>query len=52
MYLVKRKSDGLLLASKEVDYRKLNEDERRQVVSEVSIISQIKHPNVVKYYDK
>lgn len=50
--MVKRKSDGQIFASKEIDYGRLGERERSQVASEVSILKKLNHPNIVKYYDK
>jgi NIMA (never in mitosis gene a)-related kinase 2 len=55
---VKRKSDGRvlnfnkLLARKEIDYRKMSEKERKQLVSEVNILRELKHPSIVRYYER
>lgn len=52
MYKVKRKSDGQILCWKELDYGRMGEREKQQVVKEVNILSQLINPNIVKYYDK
>ncbi|KAL3895706.1 MAG: hypothetical protein SGCHY_004538 [Lobulomycetales sp.] len=49
---VRRKSDGKLLARKEIDYRKMNEREKRQLVAEVNILRELDHPHIVKYYER
>lgn len=49
---VRRKADGKLLVSKELSYGKMTEKEKQQVVSEVNILRELRHPNIVKYYDR
>lgn len=52
VYKIKRKSDGKILVWKELDYGRMSEREKAQVVAEVNILRQLDHPNIVKYYDK
>jgi serine/threonine protein kinase len=52
VYKIKRKSDGQILVWKELDYGRMSEREKSQVVAEVNILRQLSHPNIVKYYDK
>ena len=52
VYKIKRISDGKTLVWKELDYRRMNERERQQLINEVLILSKLSHPNIVKYYDK
>ena len=52
VYKIRRKSDGQVLVWKELDYGRMSERERHQVVGEVNILKQLSHPNIVKYYDK
>ncbi|CAG8742885.1 18270_t:CDS:2, partial [Acaulospora morrowiae] len=44
---VRRKSDGKILARKEIDYRCMSDKEKQQLVSEVNIIRELKHPNII-----
>jgi serine/threonine protein kinase len=52
VYKIKRKVDGQILVWKELDYGRMSEREKQQVVAEVNILNQLSHPNIVKYYDK
>lgn len=49
---IKRKSDNKVLVWKELDYGKMSEKEKSQIVAEVNILRELKHPNIVKYYDR
>jgi NIMA (never in mitosis gene a)-related kinase 2 len=49
---IKRKSDGKILVRKEIDYRKMSEKEKVQLVSEVNILRELRHPNIVRYYER
>ena len=49
---VRRISDGRILARKEIDYRKMSDKERKQLVSEVNILRELKHPSIVRYYER
>ena len=49
---VKRRSDGRNLVWKELNYGKMSEKEKQMLVSEVNILREISHPNVVRYYDR
>ena len=57
---IKRISDGKVLphsslqvlARKEIDYRKMSEKEKVQLVSEVNILRELKHANIVRYYER
>ena len=52
VYKIKRKVDGKILVWKELDYGRMSEREKQQVVAEVNILRQLDHPNIVKYFDK
>eukprot|EP01035_Chromulina_nebulosa_P019016 gene19016-24836_t len=52
VYKIKRKTDSKLLVWKEIDFGKMNEKEKSQLVSEVNIIRDLKSPYIVKYYDR
>ena len=47
-----RKSDKQLLVWKELDYGQMSEKEKQQIVSEVNILRELKHQNIVRYYDR
>ena len=49
---IRRKSDGKILVWKELYYGMMNEKNRSRLVSEVSILRELHHPNIVKYYDR
>ncbi|CAG8583597.1 9854_t:CDS:2, partial [Dentiscutata heterogama] len=49
---VRRKSDSKILARKEIDYRRMNDKEMTQLMTEVNILRELNHPNIVRYYDR
>ena len=49
---VRRKSDGKTLVSKELYYGTMTGKEKQQLVSEVNILRELRHPNIVRYYDR
>lgn len=49
---VRRKSDGKVLVWKELDYGAMTEAEKQMLVSEVNLLRELKHPNIVRYYDR
>jgi serine/threonine protein kinase len=49
---VKRKSDNKILVWKELNYGKMSEREKKQLVLEVNILRELKHNNIVRYYDR
>ncbi|XP_078505866.1 serine/threonine-protein kinase Nek2 [Lissotriton helveticus] len=49
---VMRKSDGKILLWKELDYSSMSESEKQMLVSEVNVLRELKHPNIVRYYDR
>ncbi|OMJ85173.1 hypothetical protein SteCoe_13566 [Stentor coeruleus] len=49
---VRRKTDGKLLVWKEIEYGDMNEREKQQLVAEVNILRELRHPNIVRYYDR
>ena len=49
---IKRKSDGKTLVWKELNYGKMSEKEKQQLVAEVNILRELRHPNIVRYYDR
>ncbi|KAM8726139.1 serine/threonine-protein kinase Nek2 [Acanthopagrus schlegelii] len=49
---IRRKSDGKILVWKELDYGTMAEGEKQMLVSEVNLLRELKHPNIVRYYDR
>ncbi|KAF8939807.1 hypothetical protein BGZ58_008639 [Dissophora ornata] len=49
---VRRKTDGKILARKEIDYRKMSTKEKEQLVAEVNILKDLKHPNIVEFLER
>ena len=49
---VRRKADGKLCVWKEISYGRMNEREKSQLVAEVNILRELRHSNIVKYYDR
>lgn len=49
---LRRRSNGQLLACKEVSFAKMVEKEKMQLVSEVNILRELRHPNIVRYYER
>ncbi|KAK6200898.1 G2-specific serine/threonine protein kinase [Scheffersomyces amazonensis] len=47
---VRQKSDGQILVRKEIEYTSMNVHERNQLISELRILRELNHPNIVKYY--
>ncbi|PSN54558.1 hypothetical protein C0J52_07113 [Blattella germanica] len=51
-YKVKKKTNGYLYVWKAVSYRGLSEEKKQLLVSEVNLLSELRHPNIVQYYDR
>ncbi|RPB27576.1 kinase-like protein [Terfezia boudieri ATCC MYA-4762] len=49
---VRRKHDGVIMARKEIKYEKMEQKERDQLTSEFSILSALRHPNIVEYHHR
>lgn len=49
---IRRKADGRTLVWKELNYGKMSDKEKQQLVSEVNILRELHHPNIVRYYDR
>jgi serine/threonine protein kinase len=46
---IMRKADRKILVWKEIRYGRMNEKEKSMLVSEVNILRELKHPNIVRY---
>ena len=49
---VERVVDGKIMVWKELDYGPMNDREKQHVVSEVNFLRELRHPFIVKYYDR
>ncbi|KAF2116924.1 kinase-like domain-containing protein [Lophiotrema nucula] len=49
---VRRKSDGYILCRKEISYSKMSQKEREQLQAELSILKELRHPNIVAYFER
>lgn len=49
---VRRRRDGRILVSKELYYGEMSEAEKQLVVSEVNLLREFRHPNIVRYFDR
>ncbi|CAO1629870.1 unnamed protein product [Parajaminaea phylloscopi] len=49
---VRRHADGLLFARKELDYNRMSDRDRKQIVAEVNILRQLNHQNIVRYVER
>lgn len=41
-----------ILVWKELDYGSMTEAEKQMLVSEVNLLRELKHPHIVRYYDR
>ncbi|GMI28226.1 hypothetical protein TeGR_g9659 [Tetraparma gracilis] len=49
---IRRKADDKELVWKELQYGTMNEKEKQQIVAEVNILRELRHPCIVRYYDR
>lgn len=47
-----RRSDGRTFARKELNFERMSERDRKQIVAEVNILRNLAHDNVVKYEER
>lgn len=47
---VRQKCDGKILVRKEIEYTLMNTHERNQLISELRILRELDHPNIVRYF--
>jgi NIMA (never in mitosis gene a)-related kinase len=52
VYKIRRKSDAKILVWKEIDFGKMSEKEKSQLVAEVNILRDLRNPFIVRYYDR
>ena len=49
---IQRRSDGRVLVWKELNYGSMSDKEKQLVVSEVNILRELRHPHILRYYDR
>ncbi|KAF7308525.1 Protein kinase domain-containing protein [Mycena chlorophos] len=49
---VRRKSDGKIFARKELNFERMTERDRKQIVAEVNILKDLDHTHIVRYHDR
>ncbi|KAF8320688.1 Pkinase-domain-containing protein [Clavulina sp. PMI_390] len=49
---VRRRSDGMLFARKELNFERMTDKDRKQIVAEVNILKDLKHENIVRYINR
>ncbi|KAI0784315.1 hypothetical protein C8Q75DRAFT_779630 [Abortiporus biennis] len=49
---VRRKADGLIFARKELNFERMTERDRKQIVAEVNILKDLHHDHIVRYHDR
>ncbi|KAG2157024.1 kinase-like domain-containing protein [Suillus clintonianus] len=49
---VRRKSDGQILARKELNFERMSERDRKQIVAEVNILKDLHNEHIVRYHDR
>ncbi|RDX55223.1 kinase-like protein [Lentinus brumalis] len=49
---VRRKADGVFFARKELNFERMTERDRKQIVAEVNILKDLHHEHIVRYHDR
>ncbi|KAJ7252756.1 kinase-like domain-containing protein [Mycena haematopus] len=49
---VRRKTDGVIFARKELNFERMSERDRKQIVAEVNILNGLHHDHIVRYHDR
>ena len=49
---IRRIADKKILVWKELNYGLMSDKEKQQIVSEVNILRELRHPNIIRYYDR
>ncbi|KAF7309804.1 Protein kinase domain-containing protein [Mycena indigotica] len=49
---VRRRSDGKVFARKELNFERMTERDRKQIVAEVNILKDLDHTHIVRYHDR
>ncbi|KIM30710.1 hypothetical protein M408DRAFT_66054 [Serendipita vermifera MAFF 305830] len=49
---VRRKEDGQFYARKELNFERMSDRDKKQIVAEVNILKDLNHENIVRYHDR
>ncbi|KAF5354292.1 hypothetical protein D9756_007362 [Leucocoprinus leucothites] len=49
---VRRKADGMVFARKELNFERMTERDRKQIVAEVNILKELNNEHIVRYHDR
>ena len=49
---IRRKADGAIMVWKELNYERMNDKEKSQIVTEVNILRELQHKHIVQYFDR
>ncbi|PVF94604.1 kinase-like protein [Serendipita vermifera] len=49
---VRRKEDGAIFARKELNFERMSDRDKKQIVAEVNILKDLNHENIVRYHDR
>ncbi|RDB23669.1 G2-specific protein kinase nim-1 [Hypsizygus marmoreus] len=49
---VRRRADGMIFARKELNFERMSERDRKQIVAEVNILKDLHHDHIVRYHDR
>ncbi|PHJ21840.1 nima-related protein kinase nima1, partial [Cystoisospora suis] len=52
VFIIRHKATNAVLCWKLVFYKGLREKEKKQLVSEVNVMRELRHPNIVRYHDR
>ena len=52
MCLVRHIPTGKQMVWKQINYGSMKERERKQLINEVNILRELRHENIVRYFDK
>ncbi|KAL7409088.1 kinase-like domain-containing protein [Mrakia frigida] len=52
IHKVQRKADGMIFAQKQLNFSKMNQKDKQQLVAEVNILNKLSHPHIVGYVER
>ncbi|KAI6024395.1 kinase-like domain-containing protein [Pisolithus marmoratus] len=52
IYKVRRKTDDMIFALKELDSQRMSEEDRKRIIAETNILKDLVHEHIVRYHDR